>query len=110
MTRPRIKSDKPALEELSGTRKAAILLMALEQDTAAKLLKVLHKERVEAISREIAGLDYVPAELRDQVVSEFYNLVLARQYADAGGLAWARSLLVSQSALDDVTRLAGDRR
>lgn len=104
MKSAKARTEPTRLEELSGTRKAAILLMALEQDTAAKLLKSLQKDRVESVSREIASLEYVPADLRDAVVTEFYNLVLARQYADAGGLAWARSLLEKTLAPEDARK------
>lgn len=79
--------------ELTGVRKAAILLLALPQDAAATLMKKLSRDHVEDISREIAAIDRVSPELRQKVIMEFYNLVLARQYVDVGGLSLARSLL-----------------
>jgi flagellar motor switch protein FliG len=101
------KNDKLTLEDLSGMRKGAILLMALSQDVAARLLKGLEPERVEELSREIAGMDMVPGELREAVVTEFYNMVLARQYADMGGLHWARALLSKTLAPDEAKRIIG---
>lgn len=92
-------------ESLSGLRKAAILLIALKQDTAAALLKSMSKNLLEEVSREAASLEIVPTELRERVVTEFYNLVLARQYVDSGGLSWARSVLAKTLPADDAKRI-----
>ncbi len=82
-----------SLEDLNGVRKAAVLLIALKQDVAALILRGLERERVEEISREIAALEGVSGEVREAVIREFYNLIMARQYMDAGGVSWARALL-----------------
>ena len=42
---------------------------------------------------EIAGLGPVSQQMRDEVVSEFYQLALARSYADEGGWDYAKNLL-----------------
>jgi len=100
-----ITSKKEELGDLSGVRKAAILLLALRQDVAAKLLGGLDRDRVEEISREIACMDVVEPALREQVITEFYNLVLARQYVDQGGLAFARGLLMKTLPPDEAKRI-----
>lgn len=94
-----------SIGEVSGVRKAAILLLALRQDVAAKLLGGLDRERVEEVSREIASLSTVAPELREEIIFEFYNLVLARQYVDQGGLAYARSLLVRTLPAEEAKRI-----
>ena len=78
---------------IKGTTKAAILLIALERDCSAAVLRHLDEEIVEDITREIAQLDVVDPEQRGKVIEEFYNLALARQYLKQGGLAYARALL-----------------
>jgi len=83
----------PEQKELSGTRKAAILVLTLEQNVAADILKHLDEIQIEEISREIAGLGPVTQAMRDEVVSEFYQLALARSYADEGGWEYAKNLL-----------------
>lgn len=104
MARPK-KLDTLDYDSMSGLRKAAILLIALHQDTAAELLKILPKEMVEEVSREAASLDTVPPELREKVITEFYSLVLARQYVDSGGLSWARSVLQKTLSPDDAKKV-----
>jgi flagellar motor switch protein FliG len=93
------------LEDLSGVRKAAILLLALRQDVAAQLMRALDRDRVEEISREVASLDMVDPLVREQVVTEFYRLVLARQYVDQGGLPFARSLLQKTLPPEEARRI-----
>lgn len=99
------RTEIKSVEDLSGLRKAAVLLVALRQDTAAKIMKNLDRERVEELSREIAAIDAIAPEVREHVIREFYNLVLARQYADAGGMAWARALLQKTLPPDEARRV-----
>ncbi len=93
MARSTYRTELRSVEDLTGVRKAAVLLVALQQETAAKVLKSLDGELIEELSREIAAIDYIAPEVRESVVKEFYNLVMARQYVDAGGMTWARALL-----------------
>lgn len=79
--------------ELTGRRKAAVLMLALPQDQAANVMRRLTREQVEEITREIADIDRVNPSLRRKIIAEFYNLVLARQYMSVGGLSLARTLL-----------------
>lgn len=101
---PRIESAED-VAELSAVRKAAILVLALEQETASAILKGLSRDRVEGISREIAALDRILPDVRKSVIGEFYNLVLARKYADSGGLAFAKTLLNKTLPTDDARRI-----
>ena len=78
---------------LRGTQKTAVLLLALNRESAARILKLLPETIVEDVTREIAQLDLVDQATRSKVVEEFYYMAMARQYADAGGLGYAQALL-----------------
>ena len=78
-----------------GARKAAILLMALGEETASQILKKLDKRSVEQISREIATLQEVDEAERKAVIEEFYTLGVARNFVIQGGMDYARKLLES---------------
>jgi flagellar motor switch protein FliG len=93
MTRANYRTEIKDVEDLNGVRKAAVLMVALKQEIAAKILKHLDRDRVEEITREIAAIDAIAPDVREAVIREFYNLIMARQYMDAGGMAWARTLL-----------------
>lgn len=88
--------DNPA--ELDGLTKAAILLLTLEPSVAGELLKQMSPEAIEEVTRELAGLGRVPDALRSAVVEEFYALSVGTQYANEGGLDYAKVLL--QQSLD----------
>src|SRR3569623_2595773 len=80
--------------EISGVRKAAVLLLTLSQDEAAEILKRLPAEQVEEVSREIASLGDIPLSQRQSVFGEFYTQALANQYVTEGGLEYAKQLLM----------------
>jgi flagellar motor switch protein FliG len=92
-------------EELSGVRKAAILLASIHQESAALILKQLDSEQMEAVTREIAHLQGVPPEQRREVVDEFHRLLLARAYTEVGGLPYAKALLSQSLPKDEAERI-----
>jgi flagellar motor switch protein FliG len=91
--------------DLTGVRKAAVLLLTLSQDEAATLLKRLPPEAVEEVSREIASLGEVPMNVRGTVFGEFYHLALANSSLTEGGLEYAKALLRKSLNEADATRI-----
>jgi flagellar motor switch protein FliG len=77
----------------TGLRKAAILLVQLGQEKAAKVMSHLREQEVEALSSEISGLTMLGAEETDAVINEFHELVTARANVVSGGPDFARALL-----------------
>jgi flagellar motor switch protein FliG len=78
---------------VSGVRKAAVLLLGLGESEAAEVLRRLPPEAVELVGREIASLGQVSTPIRKQVFGEFYNLALANSYIAEGGLEYTKKLL-----------------
>ena len=64
--------------ETTPLRKAAILLVSLEQPLASQLLALLDRAAVEAVTLEIARLERVEPEEQEAVLEEFYGLGLRR--------------------------------
>lgn len=85
--------DKEFSKELTGLRKSAILLISLDKDVAAKILRKLSREQVEDVTREVAILGDVENEARQAIIEEFYHLALARTYVRDGGITYASELL-----------------
>ena len=92
-------------KELSPVRKAAILLLAIDQDAAARLLGQLAPLAVEEVTRELAGVGEVPPHVRDCVLQEFYDLAIASSWASEGGLNYARQLLTKTLDPKDAERI-----
>jgi len=79
--------------EVSGLRKAAILLVQLGQEKAARVLAEMREGELEELVAEVARLGSVDSSLVDSVFEEFHDLHEARQYVAQGGLNYARELL-----------------
>lgn len=90
---PKNREPESVKKELTGMEKAAIFLMTLPEDVAATVLKYLDKDTVEEITKQIASMDIVPADVCNMVVEEFYNLSLAYSYVEQGGILYAKKLL-----------------
>ena len=91
--------------ELTGVRKAAILLLSLDQDQAAEILKRLPRDAVEEVSREIASMHEVPTDSRRNVFNEFYSVALANNYVGEGGLEYAKALLKKSLSEEDAKKV-----
>src|SRR5690242_7574962 len=74
-------------------RKAAILLMSLPQEEAAKLLSKLDPKQVEVVSIEIAKLGRLGGDEQETVINEFADSNPRSLGGEAGGLEVARSLV-----------------
>ena len=93
------------MADLTGVRKSAVLLLSLDQDQAAEVLKRLPAEAVEEVSREIASLGEIPIGMRKEVFGEFYSLALANSYLREGGLEYAKNLLRKSLNGEDADRV-----
>ncbi|MFY0989092.1 flagellar motor switch protein FliG [Halomonas sp. C05BenzN] len=60
-------------QNLSGARRSAILLLALDEDSAAEVFKFLSASEIQQISAEMARLDQVSHEEMQQVLAEFHQ-------------------------------------
>lgn len=69
---------EPFGNENSPLRKAAILLVSLEQPLASQLLAQLDRSDVEAVTLEIARLERVAPTEQQAVLEEFYDLGIRR--------------------------------
>jgi flagellar motor switch protein FliG len=63
---------------ISSVRKAAIVLVSLDQSLASQLLSHLDRSAVEAVTWEIARLERIDPDERAAVLEEFYGLGLRR--------------------------------
>ena len=96
-----------SVDEMTGTQKAAVLLLTLEEEAASTLLRQLEPRTVEEITRELASIEDLPPSIRDRVVTEFYELALAQTWASEGGLDYARVLLMKSMDPKDAERILG---
>jgi flagellar motor switch protein FliG len=89
----------------SGTRKAAVLTMLIGEESAAQLLKRLNEEEVEAIAKEMANMQGVPAEAGQSILEEFHEMWTAAEHIARGGVDMARQILVKTFGQTEGQRL-----
>ncbi|HOJ43263.1 MAG TPA: hypothetical protein PK800_04015, partial [Syntrophorhabdaceae bacterium] len=58
---------------ISGIRKAAILLLTMDEQLSKEILKDFEKEEIEAIGKEVAKLKFIPESVVKQVHEEFLS-------------------------------------
>ncbi len=78
---------------MSGARRAALLLVALGQDRAARVVQALRNDEVEQVMAEIANLGPVDEPLVNQVLKDFISQAHRQARAPQGGVDVARDLL-----------------
>lgn len=78
---------------MSDIRKAAVLLMSLPEDDAAKLLAKLEPKEVELVSIQLAKLRSISGDEQVNVITEFAEANPAGMGGKGGGLDVAKNLL-----------------
>lgn len=98
--------------KLSGKRKAAILLVTMGPERAAKVLKNLDDTEVESLTIEIANLGKVSNEERKTILEEFQSLTKAREMIISGGIDYAKEMLIKafgpEKAMQIIERLVSN--
>ena len=79
--------------DINGIQKAAVLLIVLGPERSSQILKHLKDDEIEQLTLEIANTKSIPADIKDAVIDEFYEVCLAQQYISEGGIAYAKELL-----------------
>ncbi len=90
-----------------GLRKAAILLMSLPTQAAAKVLGQLPPRYIEAISIMIAQIDSAGGDDQEMVIAEFLTSKASSLYASPGGLERAKEL-IKEALGRDANELIGN--
>lgn len=93
MSELQYKEEVLSKDQINGIQKAALLMIALDIETASAVLKYLDPEQVEKISAEITKVKNIPSKVVDSIMQDFYDMVTAREYVLEGGLEYAQAIL-----------------
>ncbi len=94
-----------SIRDLTGKQKAAVLLMSMDVDVAAKVFKELEMKEVEQIAVEITNLRDISPSIVEDVIEEFYQLMTASSYMIEGGLEYAQVLLEKTYGLEQAREI-----
>jgi flagellar motor switch protein FliG len=93
------------LEEVSGLRKTAILMVLLGDEASSNVFRFLQEDEVQEISREISRLGRIESDVADSVLEDFYRLTIAQNFLARGGAEFAKRLLVKAFGQDQSKKL-----
>ena len=92
-------------KKMSAHEKAAILFIALGSDCAAKVFPHMDEDEIETITFDIASNKQVSIEKKNQVISEFYQLMMANDYISTGGIEFAQKSLEKALGADKAAEI-----
>jgi flagellar motor switch protein FliG len=102
------------IEKYSSREKAAILMITVGKDYAAKIYKHLTDEEIEQMTLSITSVRRVEPEVKESVVQEFIQMCMAQKYISEGGIEYARGILEKafgpESANELIMRLSASLR
>ena len=79
---------------MTGLRKAAVLLVAVGEPLAKEILRALPEADVQRLTEELADLRGITPELSAEIMEEFWELLETQNYMVHGGLDYASRLLM----------------
>ncbi|AEE91366.1 flagellar motor switching and energizing component [Tepidanaerobacter acetatoxydans Re1] len=95
--------------KLTSKQKAAILIVSLGPEIAANVYRFLNEEDIEQLTLEIANMRKISNEEKNEVMEEFYQMLLAQNFITEGGIDYAKEVLEkalgTQKALEIINRL-----
>lgn len=80
--------------QLSGPKKAAVLLVLLGEEVATHIYRNLGEKQLQRITQEIAEMESVPVDIASSVLEEYHHLTMTQEYMAQGGADFAKKLLV----------------
>jgi flagellar motor switch protein FliG len=80
-------------QKFTNKAKAAMVIISLGPEKAAKLYHYLKEDEIELLTVEVASIHSVDAEKIQGSLDEFYELCLAQNYISEGGIDYARQVL-----------------
>ena len=86
---------KPIRNEipLTGSQRAATVIIALGVERASALYKHMEPEDVEQLTLEVAKMGFLGSEQTESILNEFYRLCRTNRAVTEGGLEYARTVL-----------------
>lgn len=100
-----LEKQKADDARLTGSQKAAILMVTLGDVLSAEVIKHLDEEEVGLIGKEVARIPNISAEEAEGILEEFYQMSMANDYVLKGGIEYAKKILVNAFGPEHATRI-----
>lgn len=101
-------------KELTSREKAAILMIMLGKEHAAKIYKHLNEDEIEQLTLSITSTRHVDPNEKEAVLNEFLEICMAQKFISEGGINYASEVLEQafgeKKANDLISRLSSSLR
>jgi flagellar motor switch protein FliG len=94
-------------DEMSGLRKAAVLLVQMGKEDSARVLSKMRESEVEELTTEIVKLGQIDKTVASEILYEFHDLATAYRHVGQGGFDYARDLLQASLGAERAEELIG---
>ncbi|MDF2550345.1 MAG: flagellar motor switch protein FliG [Chlamydiales bacterium] len=92
---PDRESEEISFTNPTSSQKLALLLIALGQKWATEMMRLMKPEEVKKVSFWINRINYVPQEVTEKIIREFYDKLVAKtSLASTGGREYLMDILV----------------
>ena len=78
---------------ITPEQKAAAVVISLGAEKAAQVYKFLTEDEIQRITIEVAKLGFLPSEVTESILDEFYKNCMLHKVVTEGGMEYARSVL-----------------
>ncbi|PPK94512.1 flagellar motor switch protein FliG [Kineococcus xinjiangensis] len=102
-----MSSTELAVVPLTGAQKAAVLLVQVGQENAAKVLSHMRPAEIEELTAELLRLRSVAPEIAGKVLEEFHEMIVSPLRGGSGGLDFAQALLEGALGADGAAAVLG---
>ena len=94
-----------AAKNLTGLKKAAILLICLGEDLATQLMRELTDEEIFKVTRCMADIEHIPDDLRQRIIEDFELAAESQAGLVVKGQEFAKKLIASTGSKTRETSL-----
>lgn len=99
-----------SMKTLTGVQKVAVLLVGLGPDVSIDLFKQLTEAEIDQLTMEISNVRKLKSSQTEEVINEFYEMILGQDFMNEGGLDYAKDILEKalgkEKALETIARLS----
>lgn len=101
--------SKQRMKGLTGIQKVAVLLVGLGPEVSVEIFKQLSESEIDQLTLEISNVRQLKNSQTEQVMNEFYGMILGQDFMNEGGLDYAKDILEKalgkERALETIGRL-----
>lgn len=90
---PENAAVKSKAVNINAKQKAAVIMVAIGSEHAAKIYRHLKEDDIEQLTLEVATLQKLDSDEMNSVLSEFYEMCLAQKFIVEGGVDYAKDIL-----------------